>query len=365
MTSYRILHILTTSPYSKQFIEFINDNFNANEHLFIVLCMSDKDPYIDFYRLQNNCLVTKNKFFFVKYKSQFEKSEQIILHQLNQPILMLSLILFYPQSFKKIVWSVWGADIYPLNKNSLKSYFIEKIREKVISKIQLITAYIRGDYNIVLSNYVTKAKYIKSKYPSPISASKIKKLLEKSNDKRNKTINILISNSAAYENNHLETLQILSKYRDYDIKIIAVLSYGGDNDYVNKVIKYGEFIFNDKFEAILNFMHFDDYLNFINRIDVCVFNYNIQAGLGNLYLLLAMKKKVFIDGKTTPFQYYKEVGIQVYDTNKIVDNSFEDFISFSIEIMNKNSNLIFNDIDEKNISIEWKNVFNEIKEKTL
>lgn len=365
MTSYKILHVLTTSPYTKQFIQFINDNFDTNEHLFIVLYISEQDPYIDFYRLQKNCLITKSKFIFIKYKSQFEKSKQIILHQLNQPILMLNLLLFYPQCFEKIVWSVWGGDIYPLSKNSVKRYFIEKTREKAISKIELITSYIKGDYNIILNNYKTKARYVKSKYPSPISVSKIINLLQQSDNSKSSTVKIIISNSAAYENNHLKTLEILSKYKDHDIKIIAVLSYGGDSNYINEVINYGKSIFNDKFEPIVNYMNFDDYLNFINKIDVCVFNYNLQAGLGNLYLLLAMKKKVFIDSKTTPFEYYKEIGIEVYDTNNIINISFEDFTSFSDQIMNKNSNLIFNDIDETNIALEWKNVFSEIKEDKL
>ena len=80
-----------------------------------------------------------------------------------------------------------------------------------------------------------------------------------------------------------------------------------------------------------------------------MFNHKRQQGLGNVYILLALQKKVFMDSSISSFQYYNELGMKIYDTKKINESSFEDFRNQERQDTINNYNLILNDISEKTI----------------
>lgn len=62
-------------------------------------------------------------------------------------------------------------------------------------------------------------------------------------------LHIQIGNSADSSNNHFEILNKLEKFKNKNIKLFCILSYG-DKIYAEKVIKYGEKIFKEKFIPI-------------------------------------------------------------------------------------------------------------------
>lgn len=356
----KILHIFNDSPYTEKFIRFINKYFESTEHQFIILCINDKSKFLEFYKAQSNCDVTQSKSIYFKYSQDFKSAKQIIIHQLNKPQLMASLLVFYPQAYKKMVWSIWGGDVYfyKYKSNSFKDTLMEFLRKITISKIPVITSYIKGDYDEVVKIYNSSANYIKAKYPNPIDEETILKFAMK-NKKNTDCISILVGNSADPSNEHIATFNLLQKFKDENIKVFSVLSYGGTKNYIDTVIQSGANIFGDKFEPILDYMNFEDYLSFLGNIDICVFNHKRQQGLGNVYILLVLQKKVFMDSSISPFRYYNELGITIYDTDKINESSLEDFAYQEQQNKINSYNLILNDISEKTIYQEWKKVFTE------
>ena len=356
----KILHIFNDSPYTDKFIRFINKYFEFTEHQFIILCLNDKSKFLEFYKTQSNCSVTQSKSIYFKYSQDFKSAKQIIIHQLNKPQLMASLLIFYRQAYKKMVWSIWGGDVYfyKYKSNSLKDTLMELLRKITISKIPVITSYIKGDYEEVVKIYNSSANYIKAKYPSPIEEERILKFANK-NKKNTDCISILVGNSADPSSEHIATFNLLQKFKDENIKVFSVLSYGGTKNYIETVIQSGKNIFGNKFEPILEYMNFEDYLNFLGNIDICVFNHKRQQGLGNVYVLLALQKKVFMDSSISPFRYYRDLDIKIYDTKKINESSFEDFKYQEKKETINNYNLILKDISEKTIYEEWKNVFSK------
>lgn len=350
-----ILHILSDSPYTKKFIEFIHNNFDENEHTFIIFLENKKSKYLDFYQSHENCFVTHNKTIYFAYKEDFKTAQQVIMHQLNKPQLLAVLLLYYPIVFKKMVWSIWGGDLYfyQYKSNSLKDTLIEFLRKLVIKKIPVISSYIRGDFEKAVEIYGTKANYIKAKYPSPISLKNIAQEPQKDT----KEIRILVGNSADPSNEHLAIFELLQQYKDENIKVMAVLSYGGSKEYIAEVIQSAKAIFHEKFEPIVEYMDHHKYLEFINSIDICVLNHKRQQGLGNVVLFLALKKKVFMHENTTPYQYYKDLGIKIYPTSAIRRYSFEKFIHHEREEKENNKHLILSDMDESSIVGEWMHIF--------
>lgn len=354
----KILHIFNDSPYTEKFIRFINKYFEPTEHQFIILCLNNKSKFLEFYKTQANCDVTQSKSIYFKYSQDFKSAKQIIIHQLNKPQLMASLLLFYPQAFKKMVWSIWGGDVYfyKYKSTDLKDTLMEFLRKITISKIPVISYWVKGDYDVVCNIYKTSAIGIQAKYPSPIDLDKIEQLEYKNSNNKNEII-IIVGNSADPTNEHLEVFSMLEKYKNENIKIFSILSYGGTKNYIENVIQIGKNIFKEKFIPVVDYVNFEQYLNFLNESDICILNHKRQQGLGNQLVYLALNKKLYIDSTTTPFEYYKDLKIDIFDTRDISDLSFNDFTFQTKESKDNNRTIILESMNELTIAQEWQKVF--------
>lgn len=355
-----ILHIFTDSPYTYRYIDFVNKMWEPRIHEFIVSAKKNS-RFKDYYQNTKNChMVSEKGRGFLLYASLFVKAQKVIFHQLNQPRLFMALILIYPSIFRKSVWSIWGGDVYfhRYKTNSLKDDLIEKTVEHVISKLPFVTGYIPGDFEVVMSRYKSNAKYIKSKYPSPIDIEGVKAF--KAEKKQDASKTIMVGNSADPSNEHIDAFSQLSRYKDKNIKVLSVLSYGGNDEYISRVITSGKDIFGDKFVPIIDFMSFDEYLNFISVVDICYFNHRRQQGLGNVILCLALGKKVFISHDVTAYDYYRSIGISLFPTEEVMNMTFDEFVQFDTYAcaIERNKAIIFEDQDLANIRSEWEDVFN-------
>ncbi|CAA6810235.1 MAG: Glycosyltransferase [uncultured Sulfurovum sp.] len=354
----KYLHVFSDAPYTEKFIRFIEKYFDPNEHEFIILCQK-QSKFLDFYKQRKNCKVTYTKNIYFNFKDLFKHSKKIIIHQLNKPILMLSLIIFYKKAFKKMVWSIWGGDVYfyKYKSNSFKDNMIELLRKIVIAKIPLISYWIKGDYLKVKEVYKSKAKGIKAKYPSPIDIAKIENI-KLDVHKQEDPVRIFVGNSADPSNEHIETFKLLQKFQNENIEVVSVLSYGGSEHYREEVMATGKEFFKNKFKPISTYMNFNEYLSFINSMDICVFNHKRQQGLGNQLVFFILEKKVFISHTTTPFSTYKDLGIDIYSTEDIVKLDFQNFITQSKDKKKESRRLTLEDMSEECIMNEWNEVFN-------
>ncbi|GLS89621.1 hypothetical protein GCM10007916_06880 [Psychromonas marina] len=352
------LHIMTHSPYTIRYISFVNKYFCQNDHKFIVYCEKEEGNNNKDYPYKN-VIFTKNKMLFRQFRGIINASKMLIIHQLNHPVFMLELLFFAPKILKKTAWVLWGGDVYYAQYNkTIKSKIIEFLREKVIKRIPLIISYVKGDFDVIQKQYNSGAKYLKADYPSPIDISAIEKTCIKDVDDLKKTKIIVLGNSADPSNEHFESIDILSKYKNESILIKCILSYGGNDEYKNQVIKYGKEKFEEKFLPILEYQSFDEYLEMINASDICVLNHKRQQGLGNQKVFLMLMKKLYISNVTTPFDYFKSIDINIDATEKIVDMSYEEFIRTDNKYLLNNRVNILNDISNVTIQKAWEVVFN-------
>ena len=351
-----ILHVLSDSPYTYRFIDFVNKMFTPADHKFVVL-ISKNSRFANYYGSIENCQIAHSRFDYFKAAAKFYKAEKIIFHQLNQPRLLLILSILYPLSLRKSTWSIWGGDAYfhLYKEDTLKDKLIERIFAHSIRRFPTIAAYIPGDYAVVKKRYGINAKYIQAKYPSPIDVDYLREIKKLKKNQPTKTI--LVGNSGDPSNAHIATFELLYKYKDNDIKVVSVLSYGGSKDYVGKVIENGAKIFGDKFTPITEYMALKDYLWFASDVDICVFNHKLSQGLGNLYLFFSLGGKVFISNQTSPYKYYKSIGVELFATEDIQYMSFEAFCRFSDESRKNNMALILKEIDYTQLRLEWESVF--------
>jgi hypothetical protein len=124
--------------------------------------------------------------------------------------------------------------------------------------------------------------------------------------------------------NHIEVLNQLTKYQNENIRIYLPLSYG-DKNYGDQVEKYAKNLFGDKVVCLRNMMTKSDYMDFLSMIDIAIFNTSRQIGLGNITPLLYMGKKIFMPAGSIMYEYYKSVGVEVFDSNQLNNMEFSQF----------------------------------------
>ena len=305
----KILHISGFDKFIPPFIEFIKEHFDFSEHQFY---LTDGMAEKELKPLPNVKHVKKGKANRIKEYLQLitpmHQSEKIILHGLfNWHIVVM--LFFMPWLLKKCYWVMWGGDlyVYQLGERNWKWKVREFFRRHVIKNMGYLVTYIKGDYELAQQWYGAKGQYCECfMYTSN---------LYKEYDmpqKQHNGINIMVGNSADPSNNHVEVFDKLEVFKDQDIKIYVPLSYG-NSDYAKSIIEQGKQRFGDKFVPLTAYMPFDQYLEFLGKIDIAIFNHKRQQAMGNTITLLGLGKKVFMRSDVTQWAFFKSHGIAVYD----------------------------------------------------
>ena len=114
-----------------------------------------------------------------------------------------------------------------------------------------------------------------------------------------------------------------------------------------------------KVHPITEFLNPEEYNKFLNSIDIGIFNYHRQQGLGNINRLLLLRKKVYINTKSGLYNYYKNQGIQVYDIEDISSKSFENFISYDKEALRINRDIQIESLSNATVVKEWNDIIGD------
>lgn len=332
------------------FVEFVNNRFQPKEHLFMLR------PEAGHAMPKVNNVVDLSQYpRWLRYGPQvfleMYRAEKVIVHGLFDPRLII-LLAFQPWLIRKTCWVIWGGDLYAYrNKNqNWKTKFREIFASRVIKNIPLITTTVPGDYELAKKWYRTKAKYIQNlMYPSHV--------IRATNPDKNtikEQIFIQIGNSADPENNHKEIIDRLANLKNNNIIIFAPLSYG-DKQYGDNISRYGKSIFGDKFIALRKLLSFEKYNEYLLNIDIVIFNHKRQQAMGNTIALLGFGKKVYLRSDVTPWPFFKNIGLSIFDSKG--DISIE---PLSSQEKNINRSICCKVFSESNLYESWVNVFSMV-----
>lgn len=126
---------------------------------------------------------------------------------------------------------------------------------------------------------------------------------------------ILLGNSAYKTNNHLEAFQILKEINTGNRRIVTPLSYG--NAYYGDLIATkGREVFGNQFYGVREFMPINKYNELLQTCGIAIMNHYRQQAVGNIFSLVWMGSKVYLNEQNTVFQYLKRIGIQVFSIEK-------------------------------------------------
>ena len=345
--SNNILHIMVIDKFIPSFIKFDEENFDdfSSNHCFIVIGENEKFPLIK----KNNIILIKrlgisNLFELILLMNKYDK---VILHGLFNTRIN-QVLIFQPWILKKCYWAMWGGDLYAHTKPQKKmgDKINEIIRKIIIKKFGHLISYVDGDIELARKWYKAKGihhdciMYTSNVYEEPVELF----------DSNSSIINIQIGNSADPSNNHVEIIEMLHKHRGDNIAIYAPLSYG-DKTYAQNLIAIGKEKFGEKFHPITELMPAHDYLKFLQKIDIAIFNHNRQQAMGNTITLLGLGKKVYLRKNISSWNSIKKIGATAFDIEKFsltpIDNITKEKNkivikqNFSNENLKKQLKLIF------------------------
>lgn len=163
-----------------------------------------------------------------------------------------------------------------------------------------------------------------------------------SSKEMSETLNFFVGNSDTPTNNHLDTFNLLKRFRRENIMIYAPLSY-----HVGKYAKYiariGRWLFGDKFTPILDFLPREQYLAMMDSMDVCVMNHRRTQAGGNVSAFIAKGKKVFLNPNSTLYWFYKNLGVEVFSTQLLKSLSLDELRApLDISVAKRNVEILRN-----------------------
>ena len=310
MNKGEILHLFNWDrKFFPPFRKLIHDHFPGGRHRFVVYGDVDSatfaatDDTIVYPTLLRNA---------IPLSKAMRRADKIILHGLFNNHLLYILAL-QPWVLEKSCWVLWGGDLYihEPERSGWRFHKDEWFRRFVIRRIDRIATYVKGDYDLAKKWYGAEGWYCECiLYPSNVYRRSHTEVQQSS------FLSIQIGNSADPGNCHFEIFERLDQHQHADFKLYVPLSYG-DQRYAAEVISVGTRIFGDRFIPMTGFMSYDLYRDFWGKMDIAIFAHKRQQGMGNMISLLGLGKKVYMRSDVTSWQFFKHLGVAVFDIDQI------------------------------------------------
>lgn len=364
MNKYNFTHLFlnNSAGYNKETQLFIEKLRFKYKQLFVYRYLENA-PKTN----RNNVIVDKEICSINKVKEYLKISDFVFLHALNysrKEILKLN-----DEECKKIIWCVWGHDLYEvdIHHNNLylilrKIYRILKHREyekkqvaAKISKFRAIVIGFEGDRYTIRNLYGNDVPIYKAGYPGGFYSEDLKRWCKL--PVKHKKLRILLGHSAYHFLQHKYYLSKFVKYKE-NLEFYIPLSYG-NKKYAEEVQQLAEKNYSkENLKIFKDILNFEDYFKMLCDIDIAIFDYKHQAAVGNIMLLLYLQKHVFLNPNGILYRGFKTAGIDVFSTldlekadfskltNSLIDEHNKQYVERAISYSSfvKNWSLLFNDL---------------------
>lgn len=334
----RIVHVIPNEKFTNGYVSLMKIFLTEYEHHFVIYNVMNNlkvEPEIQsgsyIYPVTDKKEVLSDK----KIVSLLRECDKVILSGIFR--IQVYGVFWSRKIWKKTYMQFWGGDFYRYrNKRRETVFLIEKFTLiRCLNKCRGIITILEDDYD-----ELRKILHFKDKphFEAPVTRGPKEEIKFVPKTEKGATahspVKILLGNSAAEENHHEEIFDILARYADKPFLVYCPLSYGKE-EYKNHVMQYGKNILGDKFVPITQFMERPKYNEFLEDIDIAVFNNDRQQALGNINILSAMGKKIYLREGTSMWKKYQRVGFVFNSIGDLKKESFEEFIKIdpkSVEI---------------------------------
>ncbi len=134
-----------------------------------------------------------------------------------------------------------------------------------------------------------------------------------------KRSDILIGNSAAYSNNHLDMFALVEEAGIDGRRIVVPLSYDGDPAYVSEVVRVGGERFGERFVPLVERQPLAEYVETVAGCSWAVMGQKRQKALGNLIILLHSGAIVYLDAVNPVLPFLLDLGVEVRELSAVAE----------------------------------------------
>jgi hypothetical protein len=131
---------------------------------------------------------------------------------------------------------------------------------------------------------------------------------------------ILLGNSAAPTNNHLEAFAFLRRLDLGERRIVAPLGYG-DLDYAEEIALAGARIFGRRFVALRDFMSLADFNRELSACAIVLMNHVRQQAFGTINTAMVQGAKIFLRPENPLLEFYRGMGVRVFELDERATDS--------------------------------------------
>ena len=333
-----ILHIAPDDKFIDMAYKMF-ENISPYNNEFVVVTEVEKFKYIITTPITK---MRRGQFLSKNFLANLVNYEFVVIHVLTDDVKKM---ISNADKSIKFVWIGWGSDYYCYtnkvlllpqtralkekiqnSKNfydkillrSLRSFVIHKLRnkseKKIFNKINYFAPVLYEDYLLVKNELkIPIPKYLDWNYGTLEDDLIGNENIEISGE------NILLGNSASFENNHLEAIDLLKYIGLGNKKVICPLSYG-DEHYANKVISYGKKNLGQNFEPLTIFMKIHEYNKIITTCSVVIMNHFRQQALGNIITMMYSGAKVYLNKENPVYQFFLDKGAIIYSIDELEKN---------------------------------------------
>ncbi|MEC4089926.1 TDP-N-acetylfucosamine:lipid II N-acetylfucosaminyltransferase [Pseudoalteromonas rubra] len=236
--------------------------------------------------------------------------------------------------------SFQGNNTFLALKSKLKKVLkIEVSWSYLLERIDYFSPVLYGEYAKLQSLYpLMNCKFIDWNYGSTCN------VLNSLKDVRVSGNSVLLGNSAAPPNNHIEALDVLHSLMGNKRTVYLPLSYGASSKVRDKIIHYARNLDLD-IEPLTEFMEQTEYFKLISECSHVVMNHCRQQGVGNIVVALYLGSRVFVNEKNDAYSHFRDLGCVIH-TMAELQNSPE-LLSVDLDEKSKLKN---REIIEKEIS---------------
>lgn len=335
ITHSKYIHILYhyDTLYNESLVRAFNDRalFCSEEHLFVT---PQKNTYEVIKKFDNTLFFETGKEYGQAKKAYIinfcaEKCDWIILHSSCK---VTEVPMIKSKYLSKIIWRTWGHDQWgPYKhvstlKDVLKSIIIRPIWKKKVCRFKAIGVANSVDtisLKAILGDHCPpcfKLDYFK--IVSPDKHECIKGCQGKTD-----VINVMVEHRMVPWRSHLEVLKRLEHFRNNKIEVFLMLIFCDSNfdDYVNEMREYVSSHWNNNVHFVFDFVPFDQYVEFINQMDIIILDGKGSYALGNIDLAIYFRKKIFLNRDGLIKQAFDFEKVPCCCTDEIDNMSFDEF----------------------------------------
>lgn len=275
-------------------VKMINENpdfFDVKEHVFVTPHKRVYDylsPKYEIYLEGEESENLINRFG--------EYGDWIFVHAINCKRKVL--IQTKKKYAKKVIWRTWGHDMRPSYKKSknciinFMNHILYILYKRTVSHFRAIgiandidTVNVNSTFGEIPTMILTYA-YNKQNDIMLNIIGKEHKVTEE--------FRILVGHSRSVFDCHIDAMKKLEKYKDHNIKICMVLSYGGPEEYGEEVKEYAREHFGEKVEFVERLMGYDEYIKYLSTIDLAILPQIHSSALGNMAWLFHFGIPVYV-----------------------------------------------------------------------